>query len=538
MKRARVIVALTAAIALSLGAQAIGAQGKSSAPGFKESGLPIVSKKATYKMVTRRRIVNGPWSDMIFFKRLEEKTGVHVEWTEVPEAQYSEKKNLIFAANDLPDAFFGRLSLTSSDIVLYSAQKMFIPLDDLIEKYAPNLKAVFAEHPDMKALATAPDGHIYSMPFVYAVGNSNVPDNIFLYKPWLDKLGLKVPTTIDEFYKVLKAFKEKDPNGNGKADEVPFTFVYGDVMSDMVGLFGSFGRADSHDGATKDIQHLIVDKGKVVFTADKSEYRDAIKYFSKYFAEGLIDKEGFVQDRKQWMAKGKTPEVTYGGFISWNDFDFGADRAKDYIVVPPLAGSDGKRHWTWRPIDNATGTGFSITPKAKSPEVLVRWADQFYDKQTSLEANFGPLDVNLVKKADGSFDYISTPAGMTYDEFRFKNAPAGDAPMAIFSEDFGKLIPRQPTMQKKYEDIMKYYKPYCTETMFPSGLMFTPEDTKRLQVLKTDIQKYVEETRASWLMGGNIDAEWRSYLAKLKDLGIDEYVKIYQRNYDRIYGKK
>ncbi|NJL72832.1 MAG: extracellular solute-binding protein, partial [Candidatus Competibacteraceae bacterium] len=197
------------------------------------TGLPIVKSPVTYTMVTRKRVINGPYEDMIFFKRLEEKTGVKIEWNAIPEGQYEEKKNLILASNDLPDAFFGRLSLRSSDIVLYSSQKAFIPLEDLIAKYAPRLTAIFKDRPDFKAMAVAPDNKIYSTPFAYSVGVANVPTNMFIYKPWLDKLGLKVPTTVDEFHATLKAFKERDPNGNGKADEVPFTFIFNDTQYDI-----------------------------------------------------------------------------------------------------------------------------------------------------------------------------------------------------------------------------------------------------------------------------------------------------------------
>lgn len=535
------LLALTLSL---LPASAVFAAGQSqgggpAAAGFNETGLPITTKPVAYKMVARRRVINGPYEDMVFFKRLEEKTNVRVEWNAIPEGQYNEKKNLLFASNDLPDAFFGRFTLTSNDIVLYSAQKMLIPLDGLIDKYAPNLKAIFEKNPDFKAMATAPDGHIYAMPFVYAVGVANVPDNLFLYKPWLDKLGLKVPNTIDEFYAVLKAFKEKDPNGNGKADEVPFTFVFGqDIFFEIASLFGAFGRSDNTGGPAGDVHHLSVENGKVVFTADKPEYKAALAYFHRFFAEGLVDKESFTQDRKQFMAKGKSTEVVYGGYMAWNDFDFGAERAKDYVVVPPLAGKDGKRRWSWRPIDNMNGTGFSISPRAKNPEILVRWADQFYDKDVGIEANFGPVGINLEKKADGSYDYLPTPKDSSYDEFRFKNAPAGDAPMAFFPEDFGKVIPRQAAAQRKYDIITKYYKPYAADVMYPSGLMFSLEDSKRLQILRTDIMKYVEEMRARWLMNGGVENEWNAYLAKLKDIGLEEFVQIFQKNYDRIYKKK
>lgn len=75
----------------------------------------------------------------------------------------------------------------------------------------------------MSTAITAPDGNIYALPSINDCYHCSMAQKMWIYKPWLDKLGLDVPTTTDELYTVLKAFKDKDPNGNGKADEVPLT---------------------------------------------------------------------------------------------------------------------------------------------------------------------------------------------------------------------------------------------------------------------------------------------------------------------------
>ena len=100
---------------------------------------------------------------------------------------------------------------------------LFIALNDLIDQYCPNLKAEMAKRPGAEERITAPDGNIYSLPFLGRSGNGWI--NSFINQPWLDKLGLEMPTTLDEFYEVLKAFKTQDPNGNGIADEIPYAGV-------------------------------------------------------------------------------------------------------------------------------------------------------------------------------------------------------------------------------------------------------------------------------------------------------------------------
>ncbi len=85
-----------------------------------------------------------------------------------------------------------------------------------------------------KDLITAPDGNIYALPQVNECYHCMYQQRMWIYKPWLDKLGLKMPTTTDEFYEVLKAFKTKDPNGNGKADEIPLS---GSIQASSSHLF-------------------------------------------------------------------------------------------------------------------------------------------------------------------------------------------------------------------------------------------------------------------------------------------------------------
>jgi putative aldouronate transport system substrate-binding protein len=162
---------------------------------------------------------------------------------------------------------------------------LFVQLDPLVEKYGTNLKDIFSKDPDFERSTRALDGNIYGIalkmgwiPECYAVMGIN--------QNWLDKLNLKMPATTDEFYTVLKAFKEKDPNGNGIADEIPWTFQgwnYGPVE-----MFGAFGLVDSYNDTW-----LSVTNGKLQYIPVQDGFQDAISWLHKLYAEGLIDQESF-----------------------------------------------------------------------------------------------------------------------------------------------------------------------------------------------------------------------------------------------------
>ena len=494
------------------------------------TGLPIVKEKVSLDIVARKRAIHGEFEEMPFFITLEEKTNVHINWETVPESQYNERKNLILASGDLPDAFFGQSSLVKNDLVIYGPQGLFVPMEDLIDKYAPNILDAFARNPDFRKICTTPDGHIYSVGRAAVNPPHYGRDNFFMYKPWLDKLGFDVPDTTDEFYAVLKAFKEQDPNGNNMADEIPFSFLYNHNFRGMGSLYGAFGRVDDNG-------HLFVEDDKVIFAPMEPEFREAVAYYHTYFEAGLFDEECFTQDNRQYSAKGRTETPILGSFISWNDFDIaGEERASDYVVVPPLEGPNGDKAWRLYLANNGNiaTTGFTITSACDQVEIAVRWVDQFYDRTTSMEAFYGPIGTYLGDNGDGTYSFLDVPEGLTKDEWQFSVTPV-DSPCAIFDGDLDGILPVEPVSQKKRDDIANYYQQYMTSKTVP-GLMYTTEEAKQLSVLSTDIFKYVNETQAQWLLNGGIEEEWNGYLDRLSKMRIDEYLSIVQAAYDRFIG--
>src|SRR5699024_3076170 len=118
-----------------------------------------------------------------------------------------------------------RMALSSVDIAKYGEQGTFIALNDLIEQYMPNLTALLEENPEIRKVMTFPDGNIYSLPTIYDPDFDSLmmQHKLWVRKDWLDKFGMDVPETIDEFEAYLEAVKSQDPNGNGKADEIGAT---------------------------------------------------------------------------------------------------------------------------------------------------------------------------------------------------------------------------------------------------------------------------------------------------------------------------
>ena len=501
---------------------------------MNETGLPIVNEPITYEIAASTQ-KNKNFKDLEFFQTLEADTNVIIEWNMSSDDGWNEKKSLLFASNMLPDAFYGQNILTDVDISKYGAQGMLIPLNDLIDQYAPNIKAILDSHPLWKQQITAPDGNIYAIPTINELAPST-HDHLFINKTWLDNLGLEVPTTMDEFVEVLKAFKTQDPNGNGDPnDEIPFTFRYSSTdpynrQQGIQSMFGQFGLLD-------DIYHFVVEDGQVVYTPTREEYKDAINWFHELYAEGLIDKEVFTHDMNVYYSKIQNPENVVGVWIGWSRNATAAANRDHYVVMAPLMSVDGEQ--VWRTVDSAIVSkgGFAITYQAEHPEVLMRWIDLSYDQETSIQICQGLLGHSLEKTPEGRYRFMTLPEGMTLDTVIHDFGPGNDGTFGVLQETVDKLD-LNANLQERME-LDEFYVPYNVPltAMYPN-VLFTEDEINEISVLQTDIDSYVMQKYAQWIVDGGVDAEWDTFQQQLKNMGVDRYIQIYQDACDRYYSQQ
>jgi putative aldouronate transport system substrate-binding protein len=182
---------------------------------------PLTDEPVTFSVLTMDNAGVSSFEDNRYTDWLQEKTNVQVTWQLVPEEEAEGRLNLMLASGDIPEIIFSIVN--PSQQALYGAQGLFLPLNDLIEQHAPNLKRAFEIYPGMRETLTASDGNIYGMLTLEDCYHCSMSQKLWIYQPWLDALGLEMPTTTDEFEQVLLAFKEQDPNGNGQADEIPLS---------------------------------------------------------------------------------------------------------------------------------------------------------------------------------------------------------------------------------------------------------------------------------------------------------------------------
>lgn len=492
-------------------------------------GLPIVEKQVTLKVAaTRGSNMVVPYSDMPVLKEFEEKTNVKIQWEEIDSSAKAEKINLMFSSNTLPDVFYGGM-LTDEQLVKFAQTGAIMPLNDLIDKYAPNLKAFMDSRPDYVQNITLPDGNIYSLAGLIEEERNISTQNMFINKKWLDNLGLEVPTTSDELYEVLKAFKTKDPNGNGKADEIPFSVT--EKFYSIHTMFGMFGLPDR-------TSHLSVKDGKVIYTAIEPEYKEGIKYFNKLYTEGLLDSEMFVQDLSKLKAKGHNADNILGmTILFWPDDAIPRDRQDEYIHLQPLKGPNGDQLVARNTVAPGLGrNAFTITSKCENPELAIRWADEWCKEINALQALNGTQDEAwgyLDKGKWETYNNRELPEGMTYDQYRHTQSPGASSFYFIPKDlaDKRVLDPMNQAQHERYLAYMPYVEP--AENILPP-LYLSPEDQNEISALSQDIKNYVEQKRAKWITEDGIDKEWDEYIGAVEKLNVNRLLEIYQNALDAL----
>lgn len=473
------------------------------------TGYPIVSEPITLTAVGYGDPGSPDWGTFPVFQELAEQTNVNVEWTTISGDGATEKLNLILSSKELPDMIFSGLNSTA--ISKHAKNGILIPLEDLIDKYAPNIKRILDENPEIRKAITMPDGHIYSIPGINSDQEPIQTTTLNINKTWLDKLGLKVPETTEEFKTVLEAFKTKDPNGNGQADEIPFTFMPTPPYTTWNGDDGFMGAF----GVTMGVSSLMFDENnKLVFTPAQEGYKEYISYMADLYKNGFLDKELFTQDFNQYMAKVTSVAGTYltSGPVASSD---------EYVAINPLKGPDGDQLWAGVDFSIDKNRGV-ITAACENPEVAIRYIDSFFEPITSLKLQNGK---NLKEVGDGKYEILPSKPG-----------EQSLAPGSYVAKDNSREVVDKyliKTEQDKLADERKLqYKPFLAKSI--PLITLTSEESQELSSIQTDLQTYINEKKAKWISGQeDVNAQWEQYLKELDNLGLQRYLEIYNTALDR-----
>jgi putative aldouronate transport system substrate-binding protein len=492
-----------------------------------DSQFPVVKASITLKLMGARAATQGEWDELKFFRVLQERSNIKLEFITVPSENWEERKNLAFASDNLPDIFFG-VTLSANDETTYGPQGYLLPLEEMIEKYSVNFKALLDKQPTVKQDITTPDGHIYSLPFVNDMPR-DLTEKIWFNKAWTDELGLSVPTTTAELYTVLKAFKDGDPNKNGNvADEIPLSLKDLNDPRDLRLLM-------SYWGLTVDPTTYIANKNDtLVFAPNQPAFKDFLTFMNTLFAEELLDRESFTQNNEQLKAKGKQDIQVLGAFVNAGAFLVVPENQNEhYVAMAPLKLSDGSQEWI--KLNPVRPGAFAITKNCDEEKAVaaLRMVDWVYSSEGALVLMRGLENEDYeYTNAEKTQCKLIIPEGFSnFEQYRAK----------MLTPNSGSRTPGIGafTLPVVYNPLNDYINQQVDANLVPYWklplplLYFSPDNQKKIATIGADVKSYVVQSMARFITGDlSVSGGWDGYIADLNRMGIQEYMSIYQAAYD------
>ena len=474
------------------------------------------------------------YNELAPYIELEKRTGIHIEFQHPPVGQENEQLNIMLASNELPDLIYWNWSNLPGGAAKALTDNILVSLNDQLEANAPNLLALYEEYPDARVDSMLDDGTFYMMPFIKPDKTVRSVQGFQLRGDWLEKLGLESPETIDDWYEVLTAFKQQDPNGNGEQDEIPFTAMKNQNLSDL-GL-------SQFAGAWGIILDFYVDDGKVHYGPAEPVYKEYLTEMRKWYEEGLIDSDFAIADQKQFDAKITTNEAgSFYGLASGNMGRYMNMLIEDQpefslnAVYWPETES-GERYAIYsemvRPI---VGEGVGITSANEHVTESIKWCDYQYGEEGRLLMNFG-IEGESYTMEDGEPVYtdviFNNPDGLTPDQAVAKYATTFGASTIYDTRYYTQIL-----VLPQQKEAIQIWADGDTSLILPSTTP-TVEESSRLASITNEINTYASEMFNKFVMGQEPIENFDQYLEQIKNMGVDEAIEIQQAAYDRYLNRK
>lgn len=458
-------------------------------------------------------------------KELEKKTGIKVEYIHPIVGQEKEQFNLLLASGGMPDIIEYNWYTFPGGPEKAITDGYILKLNEVIDKYAPDLKDYLQKNKEVDKQVKTDAGSYYVFPFIRGDEKLLVSGGPIIRKDWLDEVGLKVPSTIDEWYTTLKAFKEK------KNATAPLSFRLNYLN------WGTFSGAY---GVTKGI---YVEDSKVKFGQMEPGYKDFMATFRKWYSEGLLDKNIATVDNKildSNVTDNKTGASTAyagSGLGKWQATMVGKNPKVKFVgTTYPTLKADQTPKFGQRDLTYSSDWSAAITASSKNADLAAMWLNFGYSEEGKLVYNFG---------TEGE-SYTMENGYPKYTDLIMKNPnklPVTNAMARYIRGSYGgpmiqdvRYIEQYMELPEQKEAVNNWTKTDVQKYLLPR-ITLTPEESSAAAKIINEVDTYCDEMFLKFIMGVEPIEYFDKYVEQIKTLGIDKYLSIQQAALDR-YNKR
>ena len=500
------IISLLAAILILLAA-CLPASAESASAGFVMAGY---DGKDTQRS----------WLNNAFFAGMQDRTGVSFAFRQyATDAEWrAAKAEMLKPGAQLPDVLFKAALTREEERRLYDAG-VLIDLKPLLEENCPALWQLLADHPEILDEISLPGGQIVSLPYVTFASTQNC---MWINSKWLGQLKMEAPTDLASLEAVLRAFKAKDPNGNGRNDEIPLSFL---GIFDLSFLSHAFGFIMND-------YHIYAQDGQAVFAPLTDEWISMIRWLRDMYAEGLLDQNGFYNNDTLRTVTSSDTAQTYGIFLNTTMTNLvPSEWVGDYQLLMPLT-FEGKQIYRSL-LGNVTRGTFAVTSACRDPERMLKWVDTLYTEEGAILATIGRENVDYVVDGDGTWRLT--------DRYRNNTTYAIDAAISSgisapgVSSDKFQLQYSDASIVRVIRDTMQMNTicrlPFPNYSLSEEQAAFITPLQNRIG-LETDLQA------SRWVLGEDelTEAAVAAFHERLDGLGLAQFMDFWQQVLNELEG--
>lgn len=424
-----------------------------------------------------------------------------------------------------------------------------IELNDVIDRYMPNYKAFLEANPEIASSLMNDAGQYLYFPCINPM--ETIEDimavtyyGLLIRADWLENVAKEVPTSIDEWYDVLTAFKEGDPNGNGEQDEIPF-----DAGSAGHSLFMSaFG---IQSGA-----YIDPETGKVGYGEYSEKYKEYLETMAKWYAEGLI--QNLYIDDAGTLAQSADPNIYADIAGSWKGLsNYWEQRLPqvleknpnaDFVAIqwPQYVHGDG----VFYAGDYGMGYGDRVTTvitvDCKNVEAAARLIDTMYTEEGTNLTTWGTEDsdpFNATQEWTGGHGTYYIAEDGTFQETDWANEICTNFYDGAFPNKYRYAMshaswPRwgaaeyiMATREDTYVNSSKLWALADNGLEYPAAIVLSTDAQKAVAEIE-NMGSYIAEMTCKFITGAEPLTNFDTYMDTLQKMGIENLIALYQEAYD------
>ena len=455
------------------------------------------------------------FNDTPFVQELRRLSGVDVEFICPPTGQDKEAFNLMIASREFPDIIekpFQSEYPGGADKAI--ADKVIIPLDDVMKQYNPNVLKALEENPDVKQTIRSASGVVFAYPTIKPDPRQLNTAGPAIRKDWLDEFDLSVPETIDEWEVALRTFKEKK-NVIPMTGRLTVLFSSGTPFAAWGAPYGEF-----------------IDNGKVYYGAIEPGFKEFLAMMNAWYKDGLLDPNIASLDRKTEvsnMVDGRAGSMyTANASSGVGEYNIAGKKVDPkYSVVgtkyPVLKKGDVPKFG----IKTDPGMGYAqITIACKNVELAAYFMDFVFSEEGSRLYNFG-IEGKTYEMVNGKPQYIKIDGNLNDSIALYSKR---DNRVGIVDGD----AYVQTLTVKEAQDALGLWAFNNMPQNEIKGYWLNETEAGENAKLRTDLNTYAQEMIFKYIVGGaSLDTFDTEFVPQMKKYGVTKIVENIQKAYDR-----